>query len=178
MIEVYSPQSPTTVALLGGARNDGWGRQRPMLDDVFVDFFECFAQWSKQVLGQSAEEQAPDQVDVTRGCPDDRSPAIGRQFDLRRPPIVRCEVELDQTASFHTLGVMRQAAPLPTDLGSECSYLHRTVWHSAQGVENVVVGQGEIIVRLELAVHFVTQTLLYPHKGEPGTQFVITQPKV
>jgi hypothetical protein len=31
---------------------------------------------------------------------------------------------------------------------------------------------------LELAVHFVTQTLLYPHKGEPGTQFVITQPKV
>jgi hypothetical protein len=28
------------------SRFRSWGRQRPMLDDVVVDLFECLAQWS------------------------------------------------------------------------------------------------------------------------------------
>jgi hypothetical protein len=45
-----------------------------MSDDVVIDLFECVAQWSEQVLGQSPEEQAPDQVDVAGRGPDNRSP--------------------------------------------------------------------------------------------------------
>jgi hypothetical protein len=79
--------------------------------------FECLAQWGKQLFRQASEEQAPDQIDVTGGGSDDRSPAIGSQTDIGRPPVSGCQVALDQTTALHSPGVMRQSAPFPTDLG-------------------------------------------------------------
>jgi hypothetical protein len=73
--------------------------------------------WGEQLFGKAAEEQAPDQVDVARGGFDDRSPTRGSQPDLRRPPIRSSQIAVNQSAALHSLGVVRQAAPLPTDLG-------------------------------------------------------------
>jgi hypothetical protein len=86
-------------------------------------------------LGKPPKNSCPNQVDVARRGPDNRSPAIGSQLDLRCPPILRREVELDQTTAFHPLGVMGQPAPLPADLGCQGAHLHAVVGHSAQGVE-------------------------------------------
>ena len=83
---------------------------------------------------------------------------------------------MDQTAAFHSSGVMRHAAPLPTDLGRQGADLHAVVWHFAQGVEDVVVGQRQVTVCLQLTVHLVPKPLLDPHEGEPGAEFVATQP--
>ena len=117
------------------------GRKRPVLNDVLVDGFECLAQWGEQLLRQAAEEHVSNQVDVARGRVDDRSPTPGGQPDLRRPPIRGSQVALDESAALHSLGVVRQAAPLPTDLGREGADLHALFTNSAQGVEDVVVGK-------------------------------------
>ena len=147
-----------------------------MLDDVPVYGVEGLAQWGEQFFGQASKEQPPDQVDVAGGGGDDRSPAVGSQADFGRPPVLGCQAALDQTTAFHAPGVMRQAAPLPTDQGRQGADLHTLVGYSAQGVEDIVVGKREVTVCLELAVHLVPQPLLKPHIGEPGTQFVASQP--
>src|SRR5205807_1755244 len=92
------------------------GRKRPVLDDVVVYGVESVAQWGEQFFGQASKEQPPDQVDVAGGGCDDRSPAVGSQPDFGRPPVVGGEAALNQAAAFHSPGVMRQAAALPTDL--------------------------------------------------------------
>ena len=72
--------------------------------------------------------------------------------------------------------MVREPAPLPTDLSRESAELHALTGYAAQRVEDVVVGKRELTVCLELAVHLVSQALLKPHVSEPGTQFVATQP--
>jgi hypothetical protein len=146
------------------------------MDDVVVYGFEGFAQWGEELSRQASEEQMPDQVDVAGGGFDDGSPACGGQLDLGRPPVARGEVALHQAAAFHSPGVMRQAAPLPTDLGRQGADLYALVRYSAQGVEDVVIGKRQLAIGLELAVHFVAQPLLNPHIREPGLQFGATEP--
>ena len=87
-----------------------------MFDDVVMYGFECLAQWGEELFGQATEKQVTDQVDVARSCFDDRSPTPRSQPNLRRPPVRCSEVALHQSAALHSLGVMRQAAPLPSDL--------------------------------------------------------------
>ena len=128
----------TQPASLGLGRRGG---KRPMLDDVVIYGFECLAHGGEQLFGQATKEQVTDQVDVARRGFDDRSPTPGSQPDLRRPPIRCSEVALHQSAALHSPGVVRQAAPLPTDLGREGADLHALVGYSAQGVEDVVVGK-------------------------------------
>ncbi len=112
-----------------------------MFDDVVVYGFEGLAQWGEQLFGQAAKEEVPDQVDVAGGGVDDGSLAVGSQPDFGRPPIRGSNVALDQTAAFHSPGVMRHAAALPTDLGGQGADLHAFAGYSAQGVEDVVVGK-------------------------------------
>ena len=140
-----------------------------MFDDVVIYSFERLAHWGEQLFWQAAEEQIPDEVDVARGGFGDRSATPGGQPDLRRPPIRCGQVALDQSATLHSLGVVRQATPFPTDLGSKGADLHALVGYSAQGVEDVVVGKRQLAVRLELAVHLVAKPLLNSHEGQPGT---------
>ena len=112
-----------------------------MFDDVVVYGFECLAQWGEQLFGQAGKEEAPNEVDVARGGFDDGSLAVGSQPDFSSPPIRGSNVALDQTAALHSLGVMRHAAPLPSDLGCKGADLHAFAGYSAQGVEDVVVGK-------------------------------------
>lgn len=112
-----------------------------MLDDVVVYGFERLAQWGEPLFGQAFEEQVSDQVDVARSGFDDRSPAPGSQLNLRHAPIRCSKVALDHSPALHSPGVMRQAAPLPTDPGRQGADLHALVGYSAQGVEDVVVGR-------------------------------------
>ena len=95
----------------------------------------------RAALWQASKEQPPDQVDVAGDGCDDRLPAVGSQPDFGRPPVVGCEAALNQAAAFHSPGVMRQAATLPTDVGRQGADLHALVGYSAQGVEDVVVGK-------------------------------------
>ena len=112
-----------------------------MFDDVVVYGFECLAQWGEQLFGQAAKEEVPNEVDVARGGFHDGSLAVGSQPDFSRPPIRGSNVAVDQTAALHSLGVMRHAAPLPSDLGCKGADLQACAGYSAQGVEDVVVGK-------------------------------------
>jgi len=147
-----------------------------VLDDVVVDGLECVGQWDEEPLWEAFEKEVPDQVDVAGRGFDDRSPAVSSQLDFGHSPVSGCEVAMDETTSFHSAGVMRQTTPLPTDLSREGADLHALAGYTAQSVEDVVVGERQLTVCLELPVHLVPQPLLYPHVGEPGTQFIATQP--
>jgi hypothetical protein len=149
-----------------------------MFDDVAVNGFEGLAQWCEQVLGQAPKEEAPNQVDVARRGLHDGSLAAGSQPDFSPPPVRGSNVAPDQTAALHSLGMVRHAAPLPSDLGCKGAHLHALAGHSAQSVEDVIVGKRKFVVRLELAVHLVPQPLLNPHEGEPGTELAATKPNV
>jgi hypothetical protein len=127
-----------TQGALGFGRR---GRKRPVLDDVVVYGFKCLGQWGELLFGQAFEEQVSDQVDVARSGFDNRSPTPGSQPNLGRPPIRCSEVALDHSPALHSLGVVRQAAPLPTDPGRQGADLHALVGCCGQGVEDVVVGK-------------------------------------
>ena len=71
-----------------------------MFDDVVVYGFERLAQWSDQLFGQAAEEEATNQVDVAGGGLDDGSLPVGSQPDFGRPPIRGGHIAVDQTAVF------------------------------------------------------------------------------
>ncbi len=112
-----------------------------MFDNVVVYGFECLAQWGKQLFGQAAKEEVPNEVDVAGGGFDDGSMAVGSQTDFSRPPIRGSNVAPDQTAALHSPGVMRNAAPLPPDLGCKGADQQACAGCSAQGIEDVVVGK-------------------------------------
>ena len=71
-----------------------------------------------------------------------------------------------------------QAAAFPAKLGRQGGDLHLPAARDAQGGEDVVVGERQVAVCLELAVHLIGQAELHPDVGEPGTLLVAAQPDV
>src|SRR5882757_8876096 len=72
--------------------------------------------------------------------------------------------------------MMRYAATLPADLGSEVGDPHPGVRSVAQRDEDVVIGQRQAAVELQLTMHLVVHPKLYTDVGKPGSLLFRREP--
>jgi NADPH:quinone reductase-like Zn-dependent oxidoreductase len=151
------------------------GGKRSVLEDVLVDALEPDRERLEQLVRQAVEEQPSHEVDVPAGRAADRIPPFIGQGDLSRAPIGWSQAAFDQPTLLETPHVVREPAPLPADLRGQPGDAHPPARCVPQSVQDVVVGERKVAVRLQFAVHLVGEAQLHPHVGQPRALLVRRQ---
>ncbi len=95
--------------------------------------------------------------------------ARGGQPCVGGPTVVGRGLTFGQATLAHTPQLVRYAATLPADLGGQIGDPHPRVRRVAQRDEDVVIGQRQAVVDLQLAMHLVIHPKLHTDVGKPGT---------
>ena len=122
------------------------------------------------------EEQAPDKVHVPRRRFLQGLPALAGQGYLGDPPVRGRQGAGHQAPGAHPPHVVGHPAALPADLGGQHRDLHPAPLGDAQRRQHVVIGQRQVAVGKELAVHLVRQAQLDPDVGQPRPLLVPLEP--
>src|SRR5260221_8396515 len=148
--QALAPAPPLGLASRSGKRS--------AVDDVVVNALEPVRKRAEQLVRQAFEEQPANEVDVAARCEGDLIPPLIGERYLGCPSIGRSETTVDEPSLLEAPGVGRAPAPLPADPRGQRRDSHAPAWRVPQRVQDVVVRQRKVAVRLQLAIHLVCQT--------------------
>src|ERR1700742_2252661 len=98
-----------------------------------------------------------------------RAKTLLRQYRVGYPSVVFGLDAFGETAFAQSPQMMRQSTTLPANDIGQIGDLQLVFRRIAQRAEHVIVGQRELTISLQLAVHLVVHLELHTHEGSPRT---------